>query len=143
MLAVNFMAIKRPAPIFLRHQAGNFEREYLENGVYIIDPVLTSRNYFSSISFIADIISILPTDLILLYHPQFSIVRVNRLFKLYRALEFVHLAEIRTNFPHLFRVIRLTFVCLGVFHCNGCLYYLLSLVYNFEVSWSHRKTSLK
>lgn len=79
-----------------------------------------------------DALALLPTDIFLLYYPSLSIVRANRLLKFHRILDFNVRTEIRTNWPHLFRLIRLILFCYAIFHWNGCLYYLFSLSFDFE-----------
>ncbi|KAK6016525.1 hypothetical protein OSTOST_17992, partial [Ostertagia ostertagi] len=51
--------------------------------------------------------------------------------KCYRIGEFNALTEIRTNFPNLFRISKLIFTCFIIFHWNGCLYFFISVVYDF------------
>lgn len=123
--------------------------EYLHDGVYIKDPSLITKRYasrfqfifyltlikiaFCSTFFLLDIASVIPLDLVLLFQwPQMSLIRINRLTKIYRVRKFIRLTEIRTTFPHLFQVIRLTFICYAIFHWNGCVYFLLSTIYGMD-----------
>ncbi|KAI1724251.1 cyclic nucleotide-binding domain-containing protein [Ditylenchus destructor] len=108
-------------------------KEYLHDGVYIKDPSLTTKRYASSTFFMLDIASIIPLDFVLLFQwPQMSLIRINRLAKIYRVRKFIRLTEIRTTFPHLFQVVRLTFICYAIFHWNGCVYFLLSTIYGMD-----------
>ncbi|VDK48023.1 unnamed protein product [Anisakis simplex] len=107
-------------------------RSFLENGVRITNRTATLRNYRKRLIFLADFIAILPTDLILLIRNDLTIVRVNRLLKVHRIFEFVDLTQIRTTFPSVFRVFKLAITCFILFHWNGCLYFLLSIYYDYH-----------
>ena len=88
-----------------------------------------TRHYMRSYNFIADIISILPTDL-LYFIPAVgvahTIVRINRLLRSYRVLKFVNRAESRIPYSNMFRVFQLIFLISLIIHWNGCFYFLIS-----------------
>ncbi|WKX93064.1 hypothetical protein Q1695_010807 [Nippostrongylus brasiliensis] len=81
-----------------------------------------------------DILCVLPTDLLLYMKPDLALSRLNRLLKCYRVGEFNALTEIRTTFPNLFRITKLIFTCFIIFHWNGCLYFLISVAYDFPTA---------
>ncbi|VDM55857.1 unnamed protein product [Angiostrongylus costaricensis] len=81
-----------------------------------------------------DIICILPTDLLLYLKPDLSLSRMNRLLKCYRLAQFNTLTEIRTKFPNLYRVTKLIFTCFVIFHWNGCIYFFISVLYDFSAA---------
>lgn len=107
------------------------KRQFLEDGVKITDWGLTLKNYVTSLTFIFDLLALFPTDIVLLFFPYFSFIRLNRLFKIYRISEFIERTEIRTSFPHCFRIFRLVSICVTLFHWNACFYFIMSILYNY------------
>lgn len=91
-------------------------------------------NYYNSLSFKYDILSILPTDFYFLYTGLFCdfnipcsiIIRLNRLIKIYRLVECFDKIETRTNFPNVFRISKMISIILVVIHLNACLYFYMS-----------------
>lgn len=98
-----------------------------------------------------DILSLLPTDLFYVATgldctdemiPCPVILRLNRLFKIYRQAEFFDRTETRTNFPNVFRVSKLIFIILVVIHWNGCLYFAVSYMIGFGSDrWVYNNTA--
>lgn len=71
------------------------------------------QNYVASKKWMSDFISLVPTDLLYFVYPSTVcpsmvpcpvIVRVNRLFKMPRMLEFFDRTETRTGYPNSFRI---------------------------------------
>ncbi|RCN44281.1 cyclic nucleotide-binding domain protein [Ancylostoma caninum] len=106
-------------------------RQFVEDGVRVDGVKEMFMHRIKSKYFYLDILCILPTDLLLYLKPDFSLSRLNRLLKCYRVSEFNALTEIRTSFPNLFRITKLIFTCFIIFHWNGCLYFFISVLYNF------------
>ncbi|VDK78242.1 unnamed protein product, partial [Cylicostephanus goldi] len=106
-------------------------RQFIEDGIRMkgVKEMLIHR--MKSVYFYLDILCILPTDLLLYKMRNLSLCRLNRLLKCYRISEFNALTEIRTTFPNLFRITKLIFTCFIIFHWNGCLYFFISVWYNF------------
>uniref|UniRef100_A0A183GG23 Cyclic nucleotide-binding domain-containing protein n=1 Tax=Heligmosomoides polygyrus TaxID=6339 RepID=A0A183GG23_HELPZ len=106
-------------------------REYIEDGIQMkgVKDMLVNR--VKSSYFYLDILCILPTDLLLYLKHDLSLSRLNRLLKCYRVNEFNALTEIRTAFPNLFRITKLVFTCFIIFHWNGCVYFFISVLYDF------------
>lgn len=78
--------------------------------------------------FVIDIISLLPTDLLYLYFGvDFAFVRINRVLRIGRMLEFFDRTDSRTNYPHIFRVLQLVIYMIVSIHWNACLYYQISV----------------
>ncbi|CAJ0954316.1 unnamed protein product, partial [Mesorhabditis belari] len=131
---------------FRNWMIGNF----VFDSLYFVDLLILTRKEFikdgirerrifallvfrlKSPQFYLDTLSLLPTDLFLFHSQMLSIVRVNRLLKVYRVLEFYTLTEIRTNLPNLFHLFKLVFLCLVIFHWNASLYYFLSTIFGLE-----------
>ncbi|EPB69934.1 cyclic nucleotide-binding domain protein [Ancylostoma ceylanicum] len=106
-------------------------RQFVEDGVRVKGVKEMFMHRIKSKYFYLDILCIIPTDLLLYLKPDFSLSRLNRLLKCYRVSEFNALTEIRTLFPNLFRITKLIFTCFIIFHWNGCLYFFISVLYNF------------
>ncbi|CAD5229437.1 unnamed protein product [Bursaphelenchus okinawaensis] len=106
-------------------------KENMQDGVLVNSFWKTAQMYFMSRTFLLDLAALLPTDLFLLFMPRFTFIRANRLFKVHRVSDFIMRTQVRTNFPHLFLLFRLIVICYMVFHWNGCLYYLFSLMFSF------------
>jgi len=58
---------------------------------------------------------------------DFAFVRINRLLRVGRMLEFFDRTDSRTNYPHIFRVLQLVIYMIVSIHWNACLYYQISV----------------
>ncbi|KAH7712592.1 Protein CNG-1 b [Aphelenchoides avenae] len=112
--------------------AAQSKREFLLDGIPIREPQEIRKHYFKSKSFLFDVLSVLPTDLLLLWQPRISVVRLNRLLKTYRYSDFMQRTEIHTHHPYAFHMFRLFTICYVLFHWNGCVYFLLSILYDYQ-----------
>lgn len=108
------------------------------------------HNYFSSIHFKLDILSLLPTDIAYLAFttdchnklPCPVLWRLNRLFRVTRMTEFFQKTESRTNFPNAFRIGRVIFYILIIIHWNACFYFGISYAIGFGTdNWVYREIS--
>jgi len=101
---------------------------YLEQGLVVTDIEKLRRNYMYTWQFPIDIVSLLPTDLLyLLFGIDFAFVRINRVLRVGRMLEFFDRTDSRTNYPHIFRVLQLVIYMIVSIHWNACLYYQISV----------------
>ncbi|CAI4224586.1 unnamed protein product [Auanema sp. JU1783] len=107
-------------------------REIIEDGVRISNNKDVFLHRIRQKTFVLDIICVLPFDLLLFLKSDLSVTRLNRLLKCYRISEFNALTEIRTNFPNFMRVLKLIITCFIIFHWNGCVYFFLGIIYDFE-----------
>lgn len=102
---------------------------YLEQGLPVISMKKLAFRYMKSHAFKLDVLSLLPFDFLYLI-PSIgtgaTIVRINRLFKGYRVMQFYSRTESRTNFPNLVRVFALLLFLTLLIHVNGCIYFLIS-----------------
>ncbi|XP_035215640.1 cyclic nucleotide-gated cation channel alpha-3-like [Stegodyphus dumicola] len=123
---------------------------YLEQGLLVRDRSKLVKNYTSSISFKLDIISLLPTDILYVVIgtscktkvPCGVIVRLNRLFRFPRMLEFFDRTETRTNFPYAFRIAKLIFYILVIIHWNACFFFAMSYAIGFGTdTWVYKNVS--
>lgn len=73
-----------------------------------------------------DLISLLPLDF-LYFVPNFGpIIRLNRLLRMHRLVQFIECVESRTSYPNIVRVLTLVFYITLIIHWNACFYYLIS-----------------
>lgn len=90
------------------------------------------EHYKNTPQFKCDLISMMPTDLLML---QFGIdspeLRFNRLFKMARLFEFFYWTETRTNFPNIFRICNLVLYILIIIHWNACIFFAISKTLGF------------
>ncbi|UMM31089.1 hypothetical protein L5515_012708, partial [Caenorhabditis briggsae] len=85
------------------------------------------KNYKKSARAIYDVICLVPSDFVLFFWSQYSIVRGFRMIKIYRLYEFIILTQRRTDWPHFMKILFLTTACGILFHWNACVYFLFSL----------------
>ncbi|KAA0197937.1 putative Voltage-activated ion channel [Fasciolopsis buskii] len=99
---------------------------FLEQGLLVKDVNLLRRAYLKRREIYADVLAILPTDLLYLI-PSVghygAWLRFNRLLKAYRLFEFIDRTETRTTRPYLFRISTLTMNILVLIHLNACIYF--------------------
>ncbi|GAU93145.1 hypothetical protein RvY_05129 [Ramazzottius varieornatus] len=102
---------------------------YLENGILIREPRKLARRYVKSSTFIKDVLSLIPTDLLFIYTgwlAPWPILRINRLLRLGRVGDFYYRAQTRLDSPNTFRLIYLILTMIVVVHLNACVYYFVS-----------------
>ena len=85
----------------------------MEQGLLVTDPAMLRKHYLKGWASKLDIASLLPTDLFYFMWddaiycenaPCAVIVRMNRLFRSPRLMEFLEQTETHTNFPNAFRI---------------------------------------
>lgn len=79
--------------------------------------------------YLIDLLSLLPTDLLYFLLNKYDfwpIIRVNRLLKFNRVLEFRSQTETSTNFPYFFRILSIYTFIIIIIHSNACLFFLLN-----------------
>ncbi|XP_022695007.1 cyclic nucleotide-gated cation channel alpha-3-like isoform X2 [Varroa jacobsoni] len=124
---------------------------YLEQGLLVKDTNKLLLRYMKSPACRLDIASLLPTDFFYVYTgircdasslPCIVIVRLNRLLRIPRALEFSERTETRTNYPYAFRIGKLIFLILVIIHWNACIYFAVSFFIGFgSDNWVYRNIS--
>ncbi|XP_067132520.1 cyclic nucleotide-gated channel alpha-3-like [Centruroides vittatus] len=123
---------------------------YLEHGLLVKDTRKLSAKYFKSYQFKLDLLSLAPTDLLYLILgtsctktvPCTVIVRLNRLLRFYRMLEFFDRTETRTNHPYALRIAKLIFYILVIIHWDACLYFAVSYAIGFgSDGWVYKNIS--
>ncbi|XP_041935838.1 cyclic nucleotide-gated channel cone photoreceptor subunit alpha-like [Alosa alosa] len=112
---------------FVRSRTG-----FLEQGLLVKDIAKLKEHYKGTPQFKYDMISMLPTDVLMIYmgydNPE---VRFNRLFKMARLFEFFDRTETRTNYPNIFRISNLVLYILIIIHWNACIFYAISKILGF------------
>lgn len=89
-------------------------------------------HYLLSCSFLWDLASVLPTDLLYLrLGVHTPLVRLNRLLRTRRLSEALDRMETRTSYPNTFRIAKLMLYIFVLIHWNGCLYFALSRYVGF------------
>ncbi|XP_066909071.1 cyclic nucleotide-gated cation channel subunit A [Halyomorpha halys] len=126
---------------------------YLEQGMMVRDLGKLRQNYLESRKWIWDSLSLFPTDLAYIWWPPGScikivpcpvIVRVNRLFRLPRMMEFFDRTETRTGYPNSFRICKVVFAIIVLIHWNACFYFAISYAIGFgSDNWVYNLTGFK
>ncbi|XP_034232900.1 cyclic nucleotide-gated cation channel subunit A [Thrips palmi] len=115
---------------------------YLEQGLMVTDAARLRWNYVRSNRWRCDLLSLLPTDFGYLFWrtadycskdslPCPVAVRVNRLLRFPRMLEFFDRTETRTGYPNAFRICKVVLAILVLIHWNACLYFYISYIIGF------------
>nr|XP_061843740.1 cGMP-gated cation channel alpha-1-like [Nerophis lumbriciformis] len=100
---------------------------YLEQGLMVKDEKLLHDRYVNSFQFRLDVISMLPTDILyLLLGLDYPEIRVNKLLRIGRMMEFFTKTETKTNYPNIFRIANLIMYILIIIHWNACFYFSFS-----------------
>ncbi|KAF0037377.1 hypothetical protein F2P81_010251 [Scophthalmus maximus] len=105
---------------------------YLEQGLLVKDEKLLRDRYISSFQFRLDVLSMLPTDVLYFFlglnYPE---IRINKLLRISRMMEFFTRTETKTNYPNLFRIGNLIMYILIIIHWNACFYFSFSKYIGF------------
>uniref|UniRef100_A0A673Z1V5 Cyclic nucleotide gated channel subunit alpha 1a n=1 Tax=Salmo trutta TaxID=8032 RepID=A0A673Z1V5_SALTR len=113
--------------LYLADMAFRTRTAYLEQGLLVKDKKLLWERYISSLQFKLDAISMLPTDVFYIYlginYPE---IRLNKLLRITRMMEFFTRTETKTNYTNLFRISNLVMYIIIIIHWNACLYYSFS-----------------
>ena len=102
---------------------------HLEQGLLVTEMKQMALRYVKSMYFTLDLLSLIPFDFLYLIPgvgPGRVIVRLNRLLRIHRMVQFFSRTENRTNFPNLFRVFMLVMYIFLIIHWNACFYFLIS-----------------
>ncbi|XP_077462423.1 cyclic nucleotide gated channel subunit alpha 1a [Stigmatopora argus] len=100
---------------------------FLEQGLMIKDEKLLRDRYVNSFQFQLDVVSMLPTDILyFLLGLDYPEIRVNKLLRIGRMMEFFKRTETKTNYPNIFRIGNLIMYILIIIHWNACFYFSFS-----------------
>lgn len=105
----------------------SFLSAYLEQGLTVTDTVKLRAHNTKTIQFRLDIASLLPTDLLYLkLGLGLPIIRLNRLLRLGRLMQFLSRTEERSSYPNTTRIVTLVVYILIIIHWNACIFFQLS-----------------
>ncbi|TMS01058.1 cGMP-gated cation channel alpha-1 [Larimichthys crocea] len=101
-------------------------------GLLVKDEQKLRERYMKSFQFKLDLISMIPTDLLyLVFGLKYPEIRLNKLFRFNRMLEFFQRTETRTNYPNALRISNLVMYIVIIIHWNACLYFSFSKAVGF------------
>ncbi|XP_067136800.1 LOW QUALITY PROTEIN: uncharacterized protein Cngl [Centruroides vittatus] len=113
-----------------------FRTGYLEQGLMVCDAKKLASHYLRSRPFLMDLAALTPLDTLQFQVGNVPILRMPRFLKVYRSVRFYYMAESRTIYPNLWRVVNLVHILLLLAHWFGCFYYMLSELEQFEGEWA-------
>ncbi|MEQ2196697.1 hypothetical protein XENOCAPTIV_009449, partial [Xenoophorus captivus] len=118
--------------------------DFICDVIYVLDMVFRSRTglnvhglklrerYTKTFQFKLDLVSMIPTDILyLILGTTFPEIRLNKLLRFNRMMEFFQRTETRTNYPNALRISNLVMYILIIIHWNACLYYSFSKAIGF------------
>ncbi|XP_017749151.1 PREDICTED: cyclic nucleotide-gated cation channel alpha-4 isoform X2 [Rhinopithecus bieti] len=109
-----------------------FHTGFLEQGILVVDKGRISSRYVRTWSFLLDLASLMPTDVVYLrLGPHAPTLRLNRFLRAPRLFEAFDRTETRTAYPNAFRIAKLMLYIFVVIHWNSCLYFALSQYLGF------------
>ncbi|KAG9344162.1 hypothetical protein JZ751_012645 [Albula glossodonta] len=118
--------------IYLADMAFRTRTGYLEQGLLVKDEKKLRQKYMDSFQFKLDVASMIPTDVLYFYlglsYPE---IRLNKLLRVMRMLEFFSRTETRTVYTNIFRIGNLVMYILIISHWNACFYYSFSKYLGF------------
>ncbi|XP_010764363.1 cGMP-gated cation channel alpha-1-like [Notothenia coriiceps] len=107
-------------------------RCYLEQGLLVKEVPKLRERYLVSLQFKLDMVSMIPTDLLyFVFGLKYPEIRLNKLLRFNRMLEFFQRTETRTNYPNALRISNLVMYIVIIIHWNACLYYSFSKAIGF------------
>nr|XP_020444115.1 cGMP-gated cation channel alpha-1 isoform X2 [Monopterus albus] len=100
---------------------------YLDQGLLVKDEQKLRERYMTSFQFKLDLVSMIPTDMLyVVFGLNYPEIRLNKLLRFNRMLEFFQRTETRTNYPNALRISNLVMYIVVIIHWNACLYYSFS-----------------
>jgi len=110
---------------------------YLERGLIVYETSKLARHYVYSRTFLCDILSLLPLDLLQIYTGIHPLLRFPRFLKSYRLYRFIYLVETRTAYPNMWRVANLSHILFLGCHWFAAFYFLISKAQEFRSNWGY------
>uniref|UniRef100_A0A7N6ARW2 Ion transport domain-containing protein n=1 Tax=Anabas testudineus TaxID=64144 RepID=A0A7N6ARW2_ANATE len=101
-------------------------KQFVKGGDIIVNRVVTKKKYRDSERFKADMLSLIPFDVLYFHFGFRSIFRANRLLKADTFFEFSDRLESIMTKAYIWRVIRTIGYLLFMLHLNACVYYVAS-----------------
>ncbi|XP_048582383.1 cGMP-gated cation channel alpha-1 isoform X2 [Nematostella vectensis] len=110
----------------------NFRTGFLEEGILVVDAKRVARHYAVSKNFIADLLSVFPTDILCVLYPErLPMLRINRLIKAYKSFRIKSLMESHTTYPTFLRVFFLLHLMFLLINWNAGFYIMISRTEGF------------
>ncbi|KAM4603362.1 cyclic nucleotide gated channel subunit alpha 1a [Polymixia lowei] len=118
--------------IYLADIAFKTRTGYLEQGLMVKDENRIWDHYLNSFQFRLDAVSMLPTDVLyVIVGLDYPEIRLNKLLRIGRMLEFFKKTETKTNYPNIFRIGNLILYIIVITHWNACLFFSFSKYIGF------------
>ncbi|XP_017835929.1 cyclic nucleotide-gated cation channel subunit A [Drosophila busckii] len=132
--------------IYLLDTLVHMHEGFLDQGLLVRDAFRLRHHYFHTKGWYLDVLSMLPTDLAYIWWPPETcsslylpcpvIVRLNRLLRLPRLMEWFDRTETATGYPNAFRICKVVLAILVLIHWNACMYFAISYEIGFSSdSW--------
>lgn len=104
---------------------------FLEEGILVTDTKRVYTRYIHSVEFIADVVSLIPTDILYAAFGPLPLLRVNRIVKGYKSFRIKAVMESQANYPTFLRVFFLMHLMFLLIHWNAAFYYMISRAEGF------------
>ncbi|XP_078362093.1 cyclic nucleotide-gated channel alpha-3-like isoform X3 [Oculina patagonica] len=104
---------------------------FLEEGILVTDTKRVYMRYIRSVEFIADVVSLIPTDILYAAFGPLPLLRVNRIVKGYKSFRIKAVMESQANYPTFLRVFFLMHLMFLLIHWNAAFYYMISRAEGF------------
>ena len=99
---------------------------FLEEGILVTDTKRVYMRYIRSAQFIADVVSLIPTDILYAAFGPLPLLRVNRIIKGYKSFRIKSVMESQANYPTFLRVFFLMHLMFLLIHWNAGFYIMVS-----------------
>lgn len=104
---------------------------FLEEGILVTDSKRVYMRYIRSVEFIADVVSLIPTDILYAAFGPLPLLRVNRIVKGYKSFRIKAVMESQANYPTFLRVFFLMHLMFLLIHWNAAFYFMISRAEGF------------
>lgn len=104
---------------------------FLEQGILVTDTKRVYMRYIRSVEFIADVVSLIPTDILYAALGPLPLLRINRIIKGYKSFRIKAVMESQANYPTFLRVFFLMHLMFLLIHWNAAFYFMISRVEGF------------
>lgn len=104
---------------------------FLEEGILVIDTKRVYMRYIRSVEFIADVVSLIPTDILYATLGPLPLLRINRIVKGYKSFRIKAVMESQANYPTFLRVFFLMHLMFLLIHWNAAFYFMISRAEGF------------
>ncbi|XP_077302148.1 cyclic nucleotide-gated ion channel subunit A [Arctopsyche grandis] len=126
--------------IYLMDMIVHAHEGYLEQGMMVYDATQRRGHYMSSGDWWYDLFSMLPTDIAYFWWDRTTcqvvmpcpvIVRLNRLLRIPRMIEWFDRTETVSGYPNVIRIFKVVMSLSVLIHWNACMYFAISYALGF------------